>query len=164
MNWDGVNKKVIVDLKTEDPVSKQELESLRMQGYYKDSEIARLTKELEDLKKKIEEEEEAASKYKNLEDFLDDEYSRWNKISFKYYVDEYRKSVELIIEFDYDKYGDRWESLRERDIENWLKDIYDAADEIYDGKDFYGHIEDSVDGTILVEFYTEKGKLKVDFL
>ncbi|HHU70075.1 MAG TPA: copper amine oxidase N-terminal domain-containing protein [Thermoanaerobacterales bacterium] len=164
VNWDGVNKKVIVDLKTEDPVSKQELESLRMQGYYKDSEIARLTKELEDLKKKIEEEEEAASKYKDLEDFLDDEYSRWNKISFKYYVDEYRKSVELIIEFDYDKYGDRWESLRERDIENWLKDIYDAADEIYDGKDFYGHIEDSVDGTILVEFYTEKGKLKVDFL
>jgi hypothetical protein len=167
VNWDGVNKKVIVDLKTEDPVSKQELESLRMQGYYKDSEIARLTKEVEELKKKIEEaeeEEKKATKYKDLEDYLDDEYSRWNKISFKYYVDELRKSVELIMEFDYDRYGSRWDGLRERDIENWLKDIYEVADEIYDGKDFYGHIEDSVDGTILVEFSSYRGRLTVDFL
>jgi len=167
VGWDSVNKIVKIDMKKEAPVSSQELEALRMQGYYKDAEINRLTKEIEDLKdeiKKLEKEEKKASKYKDLEDYLYDEYSTWERIRFNYYVYEYRNSVELIIDFDYDRYESRWDDIRERRIENWLGEIYDIADEIYDGKDFYGTIEDEYDGEVFVEFESYRGRLDIEFL
>ncbi|NPV44614.1 MAG: copper amine oxidase N-terminal domain-containing protein [Firmicutes bacterium] len=157
VQWDRARNAVVIQgHKGQEAASDYELESLRVKLYYKDLEIQQLKEEIEELKSK----KDIA---KELEDYLEDEYSRWNKMDFYFDVYGDEDEIELTIEIDLDEDGDRWWDTDEDDIEDWLEDIYEYVEDEYGDIDFYGTIVDTADDEILVEFDVHKGKLRVDF-
>lgn len=157
VQWDRARNAVVIQgQQGQETASQYELESLKVQLYYKDLEIQQLKEEIEELKSK----KDIA---KELEDYLEDEYSRWNKMDFYFDVYGDEDEIELTIEIDLDEDGDRWWDTDEDDIEDWLEDIYEYVEDEYGDVDFYGTIVDTADDEILVEFDVYKGKLRVDF-
>lgn len=157
VQWDRARNAVVIQgHKGQEAASQYELESLKVQLYYKDLEIQQLRDEIEELKSK----KDIA---KELEDYLEDEYSRWNRMDFYFDVYGDEDEIELTIEIDLDEDGYRWRNTDEDDIEDWLEEIYEYVEDEYGDVDFYGTIVDTADDEILVEFDVYKGKLRVDF-
>lgn len=176
--WDNNQNTVVITDKT-DPVKvnqevqnlKQqistkdlEINSLKMQNSFLNSRVLDLEKELSDYKSGKKDKDKYEDAAEDLEDYLYDEYSKWNKIKFDYSVKESRGDLTLTIEFDRRDYKSEWNDLSERKIENWLKDIYDYVKDEYPKAGFDGKIRDTDKRENLVEFKESRDKLKIDFL
>ncbi|MDI6602354.1 MAG: stalk domain-containing protein [Thermoanaerobacteraceae bacterium] len=164
VTWDQNSYSVTITGSTAD------VDALKAQIAQKDATIATLQRdnaakaariaELEAQLKKSEEKVNAAS---DLEDYLDDEYSTWNRMDFSFDASGDADDLELTIEIDLSEDGTRWSGTDEDDIEDWLNDIYDYVQDEYPNADFSGEIVDSDSDDTLVEFESSGSKLKVTF-
>lgn len=142
----------------------RKFKDLRTQSSMLQSKVIELDKALRDLqseKKEVEDKKSDPDVY--LEDYLYDEYSKWNRIKFDYKVKERKGDLTLTIEFDRSDYKSEWNKLTERKIENWLNDIYDYAKDEFPKAGFEGSIRDTDERENLVEFEESRGKLKIRF-
>jgi hypothetical protein len=171
--WDAKQNAVVISGKGQvNQALEQEIASLKSQLEQKDAELVQLRQqnaymgirigELESSIKKLEEEKKK-DPAKELEDYLNDEYSRWNRMDFDFDVDGDEDDLEVTIGIDLSDYRSRWNSTDKDDIEDWLGDIYDYVQDEYLDADFFGTIEDTYGDETLVEFEASGSKLKVDF-
>lgn len=157
IKWDGVNNTVIISDKPDQNNSSEDIDFLKAQLYYKDHEIQMLRQQLNaQLKGKNPE--------KDLKDYLEDEYSTWERMAFEFDVDGDEDEIELTIEIDLDDDGYRWNRTDEVDIEDWLDDIYNYVEDEYPDADFSGSIIDIDSDRTLVEFKVSRDRLRVEFL
>lgn len=173
VHWDDKQNTVIIN--DTGGASSEEVAKLKQEIQQKDQEITRLANQNTYLNFRVSELEKALLDSgsrsdrdrdidKDLEDYLYDEYSRWNKIKFDYKVRENSKGdITLTIEFDRRDYKSEWDDLTERKIERWLEDIYDYVQDEYSDPKFEGTIRDTDERETLVEFYESRGKLEVEF-
>ncbi|HHV82174.1 MULTISPECIES: copper amine oxidase N-terminal domain-containing protein [Tepidanaerobacter] len=167
VEWDNNQSTVIITDKSTSQTSQEiankdaQIQNLTYQNSLLQSKIIELNKTIDDLKKE-KEEKENADEY--LEDYLYDEYSKWNDIKFNYKVKESSSGdLTLTIEFDKSDYKSEWNKLTERKIENWLNDIYDYVKDEFPKADFEGTIKDTDKKETLVSFEESGSKLKVKF-
>jgi hypothetical protein len=157
VQWDRARNAVVIQgHKGQEAASQYELESLKVQLYYKDLEIQQLRDEIEELKSK----KDIAREVRN---YLRDKYSRWNRMDFYYRVSGDKDEIQLTIEIDLDEYGYRWDRTDEDDIVEWLEDIYKYVKDEYGDVDFYGTIVNTAKNRVIVEFDVYRGRLRVDF-
>ena len=168
--WDQQQNAVIITDGAAEKQASQELTQLKNQLAQKDAEITQLRQQnsyyagqIIDLQNKIKELEKKKNVAAELEDYLEDKYSKWKKIKFEFDVDGDEDELELTIEVDLSDYKSKWASLDEDDIEDWLNEIYKYVKKEYPNADFYGAIVDVDEDETLVEFKVSKGKLKVEF-
>ncbi len=170
VEWDNNQKMVIVNDKSPSQIAQQlaakdaEIQRLTYQSSMLQNKVIELDKALKDLEsKKKEDEDKKSDPDVYLEDYLYDEYSKWNRIKFDYKVKERKGDLTLTIEFDRSDYKSEWNKLTERKIENWLNDIYDYAKDEFPKAGFEGSIRDTDERENLVEFEESRGKLKIRF-
>lgn len=170
VEWDNNQSIVIINDKSPSQIAQQlaakdaEIQRLTYQSSMLQNKVIELDKALKDLeseKKEIEDKKSNPDEY--LEDYLYDEYSKWNSIRFDYKVKESKGDLKLTIEFDRSDYKSEWNKLTDRKIENWLNDIYDYVADEFPKAGFEGSIRDTDKRENLVEFEESKGKLKVKF-
>lgn len=170
VDWDNNSSTVIINDETPSQIAQQlaakdtEIQNLKFQNSMLQSKVIELDKALRDLeseRKEIEDRKSDPDEY--LEDYLYDEYSKWNRIKFDYSVKERKGDLTLTIEFDRRDYRTEWNKLTERKIENWLNDIYDYVVDEFPKAKFEGSIRDTDERETLVEFEESRGKLKVRF-
>lgn len=168
--WDQQQNAVIISDGAADQQTSAEVTQLKNQLAQKEAENAQLRQQnsyyagqLVELQSKIKELEKKKDVAGELEDYLEDKYSKWKKIEFEYDVDGDEDELELTIEVDLSDYKSKWVSLDEDDIEDWLNEIYKYVKKEYPDADFYGTIVDVDEDEDLVEFKVSKGKLKVEF-
>ena len=150
VDWDNNSSTVIINDKTPSQIAQQlaakdtEIQNLKFQNSMLQSKVIELDKALRDLeseRKEIEDRKSDPDEY--LEDYLYDEYSKWNRIKFDYSVKERKGDLTLTIEFDRRDYRTEWNKLTERKIENWLNDIYDYVVDEFPKAKFEGSIRDT---------------------
>lgn len=170
VDWDNNQSIVIINDKSASQIAQQlaakdaEIQRLTYQSSMLQSKVIELDKALKDLESKKKEDEDKKSNPDDyLEDYLYDEYSKWNSIKFDYKVKESKGKLTLTIEFDRSDYKSEWNKLTERKIENWLNDIYDYTIDEFPKIEFQGSIRDTDKRETLVEFEESKGKLKIKF-
>ncbi|MDD4569971.1 MAG: stalk domain-containing protein [Tepidanaerobacteraceae bacterium] len=170
VDWDNNQNIVIINDKSPSQIAQQlavkdtEINNLKAQNSYLQSltiDLQKTIKELESEKKVTEDKKSDPDDY--LEDYLYDEYYKWNKIKFDYKVKERKGDITLTIEFDRSDYKSEWNKLTDRKIENWLEDIYDYVEDEFPDAGFEGVIYDIDEREDLVEFEESRGKLKIKF-
>lgn len=167
VEWDNNQSIVIINDKSTSQTSQElaaknaEIQCLTYQNSLLQSKIIELNKTIDELKTAEEDKDENPDDY--LEDYLYDEYSKWNGIKFKYKVKESKGDLTLTIEFDRSDYKSEWNKLTERKIENWLNDIFDYVTDEFPKADFEGTIRDTDKKETLVSFEKSGSKLKVKF-
>ncbi len=170
VDWDNTQNIVIINDKSPSQIAQQQAEkdlqikNLTAQNSYFQGVIIDLQKTIKELEA---EKEEVKEKKKNpdeyLEDYLYDEYYKWNSIWFDYKVKERKGDLTLTIEFDRSDYKSEWNKLTDRKIENWLNEIYDFVKDEFPKAGFEGSIRDTDEREDLVEFEESGKKLKVRF-
>ncbi|HHW03243.1 MAG TPA: copper amine oxidase N-terminal domain-containing protein [Thermoanaerobacterales bacterium] len=171
--WDSNQKAVVITSNAQqNQALQQQIADLKNQLSQKDAELVQLRQqnaylgvrigELESTIKNLEEEKQK-DPAKELEDYLYDKYSRWERMDFDYDVDGDEDDLELTIEIDLSDYGTRWDSTDQNDIEDWLNDIYDYVQDEYPNADFSGTIVDTDEDETLVEFEASGSNLDVNF-
>ncbi|TZE82429.1 stalk domain-containing protein [Calorimonas adulescens] len=164
VTWDQNSYSVIISGSTAD------VDSLKAQIAQKDATIASLQSDnaakaarIAELEAQLKNQEESKKTASDLEDYLDDEYSTWNRMDFSFDARGDADDLKLTIEIDLSEDGTRWSNTDEGDIEDWLNDIYDYVQDEYPDADFSGEIVDSDSDDTLVEFESSGSKLKVTF-
>lgn len=141
-----------------------EVGSLKAQLIAKDQEIANLKKQIEDLQKQPDKEDK--NDLRDLEDELLDRFDELEDVAIEdIRLDGDEDDVEVEIEVDLGDYGDEWEDLRDKDIEDWLEDLVEyIQDELTKNTVIEGVVIDIDDDEELVEFNKDgKDDLEVDF-
>jgi hypothetical protein len=170
VDWDNNQNMVIINDKSPSQIAQQladkdaQIKNLTAQNSYFQGmiiDLQKTIKELESEKKEIENKKSNPDDY--LEDYLYDEYSKWNSIKFDYKVKESKGDLTLTIEFDRSDYKSEWNKLTDRKIENWLNDIYDYVKDEFPKAAFQGSIRDTDKRESLVEFEESSKKLKIKF-
>jgi hypothetical protein len=148
----------VTNLQNQLTLKENQLNQLRYENAVLRTKISDLEKELSDSKRYS-----GKDAAKDLRAYLKDEYSRWNRMDFKFDVEGDEDDLELTIKIDLDKYNSRWEDTKTGDIEDWLEDIYDYVEDNYPDANFSGTIEDTYKNKTLVKFWESRGKIKIEF-
>lgn len=142
----------------EEQVDQAELLKLQNELVSKNIEIDNLKKKVKDLETKLKEAEEKKDQKKNLSDLekeLNKKYGYYERMDFDIRLTEYKGDIEVNIIVDLDRDYSRWNSLRDRDKEDYVEDI--VKEIRYEFKDvkISGEIEDKRTRDKLVDFYTD---------
>ncbi len=162
INWDGTNLRIDITDKPDQNTAymtylSQQLAERQTKIKELEAKVAQLEAELAITNK--------GSKYtlRQLEDYLNDEYGTYEKISFDIELYGDKDDIEVEIYVDLDDYYSRWNSLTSTKIKSFIEDIVDDILSNYKNADVTGFIEDSYNDKELVEFYLNtKGKLVVN--
>ncbi len=163
VTWDQANTSVIIsggttnsdDLNAQIAQKNATIASLQADNAVKAARIA-------DLEAQLKAQQTSKNAASDFEDYLEDKYSTWKKIDFDFTAKGDSKALDLTIKVDLSDYSSKWNALDEDDIEDWLDDIYDYADDEY-GATLSGEIYDTKSKDTLVSFKTSSSKLKVTF-
>ncbi len=161
--WDGVNYTVNITDKPD-----QNLANLQLQLAMKDIEIKELEKEIKDLKAKLEEKEKVEKEEekeiltaRQLEKALNSEYGRYRvnreTIEFSFTIEEFRRSVEVIVEVDVDDWED---FIGPKTGKSLLEDIFRDVQDNYEDYEVYGELVDGI-YTIATFGLNSRGRFEV---
>ncbi|WP_347489306.1 copper amine oxidase N-terminal domain-containing protein [Desulfoscipio sp. XC116] len=141
--------------------------SLKLQLTAKDQEITNLKKQVEDLKYQLDKKDKYdKDDLDGLEDDLLDDYDKLERVAIEdIKLDGDEDDVDVEIEVDLRDYGDEWEDLTDREIEDWLEDLTEyIQDELTEDTVVKGVIIDTHDDEELVKFDKDgDDRLDVDF-
>jgi len=156
VKWD--QKTYTVDVIDKEEKPDQEIANLMIQLISKENEIKDLNNKISELEAKLAEaEKDKVSKrdLENTENYLRKNYDYYKNIDFDIRLYESKNGIEVSIIVDLDRDYSRWNSLRDRDIEDYIEDIVKEIQ--YDFKDakVSGYIEDKRTRDKLVDFYTD---------
>ena len=156
VKWD--QKTYTVDVIDKEEKPDQEIANLMIQLNSKDNEIKDLKNKISELEAKLaaaEKDKVSKRDLENTENYLRKNYDYYKNIDFDIRLYESKNGIEVSIIVDLDRDYSRWNSLRDRDIEDYIEDIVKEIQ--YDFKDakVSGYIEDKRTRDKLVDFYTD---------
>lgn len=162
ISWDGTNLKISInDKPNQDATNMAYLTQQIVEKQNKinelEAKVAQLEAELATTKK--------STKYDldDMEDYLNDEYGKYEKIGFDIELSGKKNDIEVEIYVDLDDYYSKWKALTTSKIEKLIQYIVNDIQENFKDADIEGYIEDSSEDEELVEFYLNaRGKLVVD--
>lgn len=128
--------------------------------------LSQKNQEIQSLKDKIESLEADDDVVSDLEDELISDYDYLEYVEIDdISLDGDEDDVDVYVAVDLADYGDEWEELEDRDIEDWIEDLVNSIqDELSDDTAVSGKITDTDSDDVLVKFNKEgDDSLEVDF-
>ncbi len=163
VNWDANTNTIAINLGA-DPA---EVEALKSEIIQKNNQLILLQTKVDSLQKELDKETSSEKKLEKLEEDLMRSYGKLKSVKIdSIELKSSKDKVTVWVETDlYKKNLDYWASLKDKDIEKWVKDLVsDIQSEYGKSIEVVGTIYDLEEREDIVEFKQDGTKtLKVDF-